>query len=81
MVTYKGYVEEENLIILMMVAVNISETSVSIYRTTQHNIPEDSYFQDHNDFQKPFPVRVTVSSKMCAVQFYFLNVKAQKCFF
>jgi hypothetical protein len=29
------------IITLMMVAVNTSETSVNLYKTTQHNIPED----------------------------------------
>jgi hypothetical protein len=30
-------------IVLMMKTVNISETSVNIYQTTRHNIPEDSH--------------------------------------
>jgi hypothetical protein len=29
----------------MMEAVHSSETSVNIYQTTQHNIPEDNYLQ------------------------------------
>jgi hypothetical protein len=33
------------LITLMMEAVSMSETSVSLYQTTRWNIPEDSHLQ------------------------------------
>jgi hypothetical protein len=34
----------QSAISLMMVAVSTSETSVNVYQTIQHNIPEDSHF-------------------------------------
>jgi hypothetical protein len=45
-VWYKLTNVSEVLTALMMEAVSISETSVHFYQTTQHNIPEDSHFQE-----------------------------------
>jgi hypothetical protein len=35
------------IIALLMEAVSSSETSVNIYQTTRHNIPEDSHLHVH----------------------------------
>jgi hypothetical protein len=36
------------VIALMMEAVRTSETSVNLYQTTRHNIPDDSHLQTNN---------------------------------
>jgi hypothetical protein len=47
----------------MMEAVSTSETSVSFYETTRHNIPEDSHLL----------VMLIVQSAQCKPEFSFVN--------